>query len=168
MKAHDSRRRVGASASPKYKAVVPDSIRTPDTVETRTLGTLQFFDGMPSADTVAKTYDYLDVARAAEAFLAGVPATSAHAALEGFKVAGMQPCDLGIAEGLLDARSLFLTPNTTTVYGIVEIDVKNGPIVVDIPAGVLGPVADAFFRYVVDFGPVGPDKGKGGRYVFAH
>ena len=60
-------------ASPKYKAKVPDSIRTPNTVETKTLGPLHFFDGMPSADTVAKTYDYLDVARGAEAFLAGVP-----------------------------------------------------------------------------------------------
>jgi hypothetical protein len=161
-------RPIAANVSTKYKAAVPDSIRTPDIVETRTLGTLHFSDGMPSADTVAKTYDYLDVARAAEAFLAGVPAASAHSALEGFKAAGMQPCDLGIAEDLLDARSLFLTPNTTTVYGMVEIDVKSGPVVVDIPAGVLGPVADAFFRYVVDFGPVGPDKGKGGRYVFAH
>jgi len=53
--------------SPKYKAKVPDSIRTPNTVATKTLGPLHFFDGMPSADTVAKTYDYLDVARGAEA-----------------------------------------------------------------------------------------------------
>lgn len=159
---------VAANLSPKYRAAVPDSIRTPDTVETRTLGTLQFFDGMPSADTVAKTYDYLDVARAAEAFLAGVPAASLYSALEGFKAAGMQPCDLGIAEDLLDARSLFLTPNTTTVYGMLEIDVKDGPVVVEVPSGVLGPVQDAFFRYVVDFGPVGPDQGNGGQYVFAH
>ena len=153
---------VPVNPSPQYKAAVPDSIRTPDSVQTTTLGTLQFFDGMPSADTVAKTYDYLDVARAAQTFLAGVPAASAYSALEGFKAAGMQPCDLGIAEDRLDARSLFLTPNTTTVYGMVEIDVKDGPVIVDIPAGVLGPVADIFFRYVVDFGPVGPDKGKGG------
>src|SRR4029079_8164709 len=58
---------VPVSSSPKYKADVPDSIRTPDTVETRTLGPLRFFDGTPSEETVAKTYDYLDVARAAEA-----------------------------------------------------------------------------------------------------
>jgi hypothetical protein len=157
-----------ADLSPTYKADVPDSIRTPDTVETKTLGTLHFFDGMPSADTVAKTYEYLDVARAAEAFLAGVPAASLYSAFEGFKDAGMQPCDLGLAEDLLDARSLFLTPNTTTVYGMLEIDVKDGPVVLEIPPGVLGPVQDAFFRYVVDFGPVGPDQGKGGKYVLAH
>jgi hypothetical protein len=157
-----------AETSPKYKAVVPDSIRTPNTVETKTLGTLKFFDGMPSANTVAKTYDYLDVARAAETFLAGIPAASLYSVVEGFKDAGMQTCDLGLAEELIDARSLFLTPNTTTVYGMLEIDVKDGPIVLEVPPGVLGPVQDAFFRYVVDFGPVGPDKGKGGKYVFGH
>jgi hypothetical protein len=155
-------------ASPKYKAKVPDSIRTPNNVETKTLGTLQSFDGMPSAETVAKTYDYLDVARAAEAFLAAVPATSAYSVMEGFREAGLKPGDLGLAEELLDARSLFLTPNTTTVYAMLEFDVKDGPFVMEIPPGVLGPVQDAFFRFVVDFGPVGPDQGKGGKYVIAH
>ena len=159
---------VAVNPSPKYEAKVPEAIRTRDTVETRTLGTLQFFDGMPSAETAAKTYDYLDVARAAETFLAGVPATSAYSVMEGFREAGMQPGDLGISEELIDARSLFLTPNTTTVYAMLEFDVKDGPAVLEIPPGVLGPVQDAFFRYVVDFGPVGPDKGTGGKYVIAH
>ena len=45
-----------------------------------------------------------------------MPATSVYAALEGMKAAGMKPGDLGMMEELLDARSLFLTPNTTTVY----------------------------------------------------
>lgn len=155
-------------AGPKFKAAVPESIRTPDVVETKTLGTLRFFDGMPSADTVTKTFDYLDVARAAESFLAGVPIASAYAVMQGFRQVGMAPGDLGIAESLLDARSLFLTPNTTTVYAMLDFDVKDGPIVLEVPPGVLGPVQDAFFRYVADFGPVGPDKGKGGTFVVAH
>ena len=147
---------------------MPESILTPNTVETSTLGTLRFFDGMPSADTVAKTDDYFDVARAAEAFLAGVPIASAYSVMEGFREAGMQPGDLGISEELIDARSLFLTPNTTTVYAMLEFDVKDGPVVLDVPPGVLGPVQDTFFRYVADFGPMGPDEGKGGKFVIAH
>lgn len=61
-----------------------------------------------------------------------------------------------------------LTPNTTTVYAMLEFDVKDGPVVLEVPPGVLGPVQDAYFRHVVDFGPVGPDKGKGGKFVIAH
>ena len=101
---------------PKYKADVPKSILTPNKVTTGLLGNLEFFDGMPSKATVEKTYDFLDVSRGVEAFLSGMPATSVYAALEGMKAAGMKPGDLGMMEKLLDAQSLFLTPNTTTVY----------------------------------------------------
>ena len=72
----------------------------------------------------------------------------------------MKPGYLGITEDLLDARSLYLTVNTTTVYCGMEIDVKNGPVVVALPPDVLGPSNDAFFRHVADFGLVGPHKGK--------
>jgi len=36
----------------------------------------------------------------------------------------------------------------------------------EVPPKVLGPVDDAFFRWVTDIGFVGPDKGKGGKYLF--
>ena len=78
-----------AEQEAKYKADVPASVLTPDTVQTKLLGNLKFFDGMPDKDTIRKTYDFLDVARAAEAFLNGIPAASVYALLEGFKEAGM-------------------------------------------------------------------------------
>lgn len=37
---------------------------------------------------------------------------------------------------------------------------------VEAPAGLLGLINDAWFRYVADIGPFGPDKGKGGKYLF--
>lgn len=49
-----------------------------------------------------------------------------------------------------------------------EIDVKNGPIVVEVPPVALGPVDDAYFRWVTDISLTGPDRGKGGRYLFVH
>ena len=41
---------------------VPTSITTPDTVQT-SIGTLEFRDGAPSADTAARLYDNLDFMR---------------------------------------------------------------------------------------------------------
>jgi len=96
------------------------------------------------------------------------PAASVYAALEGFKEAGVKPGELGIFEELMDARSLFLTPNSTTIYCSTEINVRDEPMVVKVPPGVLGPVDDAFFRYVTDVGVTGPDQGKGGEYLFMH
>jgi hypothetical protein len=46
------------------------------------------------------------------------------------------------------------------------LDLKDGPMVAEIPPGILGPVDDAFFRFVTDVGLTGPDKGKGGKYLF--
>ena len=155
-----------AASAPKYKAVVPDGLLTPDKVKTEFLGELEFFDGMPSETTVKKTYDFLDLSRAVDAFLNGMPAASIYAMLEGLKQAGATPGDLVLWENLYDARSLLLTPQTTTPYAFAEINLKNGPVVVDIPPMVLGAVDDAFFRHVGDVGVTGADKGKGGKYLF--
>jgi hypothetical protein len=73
---------------------------------------------------------------------------------------------IGLTEDLMDARSLFLTPNTTTVYGFACLDLTAGPMVLTIPPGVLGAVDDANFRWVNDVGLTGPDAGKGGSYLF--
>lgn len=49
---------VGSSVAPvaaqEYAADVPENVLTPDVVETATLGTLEFFDGMPLPETVKK------------------------------------------------------------------------------------------------------------------
>jgi hypothetical protein len=152
--------------TPKYSAKVPQNILTPDKVKTKFLGDLEFSDGMPSEATIKKVYDFLDLSRGVDTFLNGMPANSIYAMLEGLKDAGLKPGDVGMFEGLMDARTLFLTANSTTPYIFGEIDLKNGPVVVDIRVPVLGMVDDAFFRFVTDIGLMGPDKGKGGKYLF--
>jgi len=151
---------------PKYSAKVPADITTPDTVQTR-IGTLKFFDGLPDTETVQKVYDNLDFTRGVEAFLSGIPAASLYAACEGLSQAGVKRnASIGIFEKLMDARSLFLTAQSTTPYVLSCLDLKDGPVVVEVPPGVLGPVDDAFFRFVTDVGLTGPDKGNGGKYLF--
>lgn len=152
--------------SPEFAADVPSSISTPDTVETERLGTLRFFDGTPDAETVEKVYDNLDFLRGVESFLNGIPAASIHGLCKGLENAGVGPFRIGIFENLMDARSLFLTANSTTVYISTCMDLADGPVVMEVPPGVLGPVDDAFFRWVTDIGVTGPDQGRGGRYLF--
>ena len=43
---------------------------------------------------------------------------------------------------------------------------RRAPRCVDIPPGMYGTADDAAFKFLVDFGSVGPDKGKGGKYLF--
>jgi hypothetical protein len=155
-----------AQTTPKYSAKVPPYIMTPDTVETR-IGTLKFFDGQPDPETVKKAYDNLDYVRGVEAFLSGIPAASVYAVCEGLSGVGVKRnSGIGIMEGLMDARSVFLTGNSTTIYVLQCLDLKDGPMVVEVPPGVLGPADDAYFRWVTDVGLTGPDKGEGGKYLF--
>ncbi len=46
------------------------------------------------------------------------------------------------------------------------LDLRDGPMVLQVPSGVLGPVDDAYFRWVTDVGLTGPDRGRGGQYLF--
>ena len=122
------------SAEPKYKADVPSSIVTPDEVKTR-LGTLRFNDGAPDAKTVELVYDNLDFMRGVEAFLDGIPAASVYAMCKGLADVGVDQQTFGIFEDLMDARSLFLTPNTSTVYVTHCFDLEDGPVVLEASPG---------------------------------
>ena len=150
----------------KYAAKVPKYLLTPDEVKTDLLGTLKFTAGLPDEETVNKTYDFLTVSRGVQAFLKGMPATSIYAMLEGLKEAGVKPGDIATFENLMDARTLFLTANSSTPYIFGEIDLKDGPIVLEIGVAALGFVDDAFFHHVADIGLTGQDKGQGGKYLF--
>ena len=79
----------------------------------------------------------------------------------------MPPNKVVIFDKLMDSAQLFLTGNADTVYLLGVLDLlRDGPTVIEIPAG-MGPgtVNDAPFRFVVDTGGVGPDRGKGGKYL---
>jgi len=142
------------------------SIQTPDMVET-SIGTLRFLDGAPSAATAEKVYDYLDRMRGVDTFLKGMPGASLQALIKGSHSLGAVEChQVLITDKLMDSKSLFLTANTSTMYVAPTLDLeKDGPIVLEAPAGMLGAFNDAWFRYMQDIGPAGPDKGKGGKYL---
>lgn len=116
-----------SSQSPKFAANVPDSVKTPDVVETERLGRLQFFDGMPSDETVRKVYDQLDFSRGVETFLTGCPAASIHAFLRGMKQAGMATFSMGIHEQMLEPAARSGEPARTALRGPGRGPVQHDP-----------------------------------------
>jgi len=150
----------------RYKMTtdIPASITTPDVVET-SLGTLRFFDGFPDEATVKKVYDNLDFQRGVQAFLTSLPCASACAFRTGLRTYGPDNQTVLIAESLIDSRSLFLTPNTETIYSITWLNTQEGPLVIEMPANVLGMIDDFWYRFVGDIGSRGQDKGNGGKFL---
>ncbi len=156
-----------APNTPNFNTPIPEKIMTPDQVPTR-LGTLEFFDGMPTNATAAVVLEHLTFLRAVEVFLSAIPAASLEAmraGLEGFGATASNK--VVIFDELADSNSLFLTGNTDTVYALALLDLdRDGPTVVEIPPGCgPGTVDDAWFRFVIDMGAPGPDRGQGGKYL---
>jgi len=155
-----------ATAGEEIGSVPLSRISTPDTVET-SIGTLNYIDGAPLPATSQKIYDYLDTMRGVDAFLKGIPGASVQGMMEGPRVIGQKTSsDILIFDKLADSRSLYLTTNTSTMYIFANLDLKvDGPTVIDYPPGMLGAFQDAWFRYIGDIGPFGPDEGKGGKFL---
>jgi hypothetical protein len=70
-----------------------------------------------------------------------------------------------IWENLMDSKSLFLTANTDSIYNVMWLDLKDGPLVIETPPNILGFIDDFWFNYVGDLGNAGPDRGKGGKFL---
>lgn len=153
--------------TPGFNNKIPDKILTPDKVETR-IGTLNFVDGVPTAETTRRVFDNLDFLRGVEVFLNFIPAASLEAIRLGATEIGATKSNQAIIfDQLMDSNPLFLTGNTDTVYAMVILDLEtDGPTVVEVPPGSgPGTVNDALFRFVIDMGAPGPDKGQGGKYL---
>jgi len=157
---------VSAQAAPQFKntTAVPPGIAAPDQVETR-LGTLKFFDGFPDDATVEKLYDNLDFQRAVQAYLLAIPAVNQAAMRQALLQWGPANTTMPIWEELVFPRTVGLTFNTSTPYCWMWIDLHDGPLVAEVPPGVLGAINDHWYRWVVDVGVTGPDKGQGGKYL---
>lgn len=139
---------------------IPDKVSTP-------IGPLEFFDGVPTGNTVKTVYDNLDRARGLGVYLDNVGAVSIYSVLAGLAAQGANaPNKIALFPQLLDSQTLVVTANTSTLYAYSGTDLaKDGPTVIEIPPGMLGFLDDAWQRFVGNIGVTGPDKGKGGKYL---
>jgi hypothetical protein len=144
-----------------------DFAPAPETMETR-FGTLEFPGGYPTAETVGQVYDELDLQRATQLYLDMYPALSAHGLMKGWvRDLGMRDSSqINVTANRLDSSALVLTGNTESLYAFAVFDLKkDGPMVFEVPPGVMGPLDDHNFLFVADIGPTGMDRGEGGKYL---
>jgi hypothetical protein len=153
-----------SAAEFKMTTEIPPGISTPDRLETR-LGTLTSFDGVPDEATTQLVYDNLDLQRATQAFLSSIQIASMYAMEQGMREVGPPNTTALLFETLMDSKAFWLTPNTSNVYMASWLELGDEPMVIETPPDVLGFIDDAWFKYVVDFGRLGPDKALGGKFL---
>jgi len=135
-------------------------------VDTR-IGTLEFNNQYPSKKSMQTLLDSMDFHGATQSFMWGIPIASfsnlQYYLHEVFKFDQTELVNFDT----LPHKLGILTANVTTPYIVAEPDLsKTGPLVIDVPGGeIAGMVNDFWERPVTDLGLVGPDKGKGAKYL---
>jgi hypothetical protein len=147
-------------------ATIMEAKQNAETRDTR-IGKLTFESGYPSKETVAKLYDEIDFQRACQAYLWGIPAVGINEWALAHR--NVLKAKNGEMVAYLDFKEKLgiLTPNFTTPYIVTLIDIEeSGPLVVVVPPGLIaGMIMDVWQRVLADLGVVGPDQGKGGKYL---
>ena len=97
-------------------------------VDTR-LGSYEFKGGYPTDESARRLAEQLVYNRAVEIYLSQMPVVSWYHVWQGVARAGAgAPNQLVIWETLMDAKTILLTGNTETVYGLCAIDLRrDGP-----------------------------------------
>ena len=151
---------------PKMKMTtdMPAGILTADQIDSR-IGELVSVDGVPTVETTDLIYDNLDYMRGVQAFLSGIQIASMDAMRKGIEEFGPANKTVLLFEDLMDSKALWLTPNTTSVYMTMWLQLDDEPYVLETPPDVLGIIDNHWFKYVADFGRLGEDRNKGAKFL---
>ncbi len=108
--------------------------------------------------------------RAVEAVIWGMPAVNADLMLQAMlDTTSARPNDIVYWSRPANWRNQTLTPNPDSIYFMSFWNVKDGPVVIDVPpaegGSIAGNIVNIWQMPLEDAGPEGADKGKGGKYV---
>jgi hypothetical protein len=107
--------------------------------------------------------------RGVDAAIWGMPIVSVDAMRRGYFGVGAKYNDIAYFSKPADWRFQLTTPNASSLYVYFNFNLKDGPVVVDMPAavgaGLFGSILDAWQVPLTDVGPEGEDRGTGGKYL---
>ena len=158
---------VAASARAQAPPADPHGWPSAGTVELPT-ASFEFKNGYPTPASAEKLLEFRTLSRAVEVFQDNFAALSMFRFRQGLRDFGARDANqIVIWQSRLDAQTLLLTGDTETVYASTFLDLKrDGPTVVEVPPQIQGLADDMWMRYLGDLGIAGPDRGKGGKYLF--
>jgi hypothetical protein len=111
-----------------------------------------FEGGFPTPETVQRAYDDADLNRAVQAYRFFYPTVSGLAIFKGNEAAGVTSNQVF---GVLDTEpeQVGFTLNSDTPYGPIQLDLREGPMVIELPPGpLIGAALDLNQRWVADLG----------------
>ena len=124
-------------------------------------------EGYPPLDP-ASIYRQIDLENLVRAYNDLHPEAAFMALYNSYFEEGSTEQNVGIMETSVDSRQIVLTANSETIYAVHPVNLKaqGGAVVLEVPAGMLGMANAPGWINITDIGRIGPDKGKGGNYLF--
>jgi len=128
---------------------------------------LEFHDNYPTEEAAQRLYDEMLFHRATQVVLWSMPAMTLWAMKKGSEEQFGEGSNVfPIWKDRLSSETLVSTPNSDVIYGMGYLDLQaDGPTVIEVPPKLQGILDDFWQRPLTDVGYVGPDKGKGGKYL---
>src|SRR5215471_5682715 len=161
----------GENHHPKMKTLIAtfmlaaDAMASPQTVPVGREPPAGASQSVPDLD------EQLAYQRAFDAVLWAMPASAIYRFRVGMlQMPGMADNVIAASFAPLKTNQEFITPNQTTPYTTAVADLRNGPVVLEVPAKtakvvLYGQIVDAWQATIAGVGPVGEDKGAGGKYL---
>jgi len=153
-----------SQAQEREYAPLNENISTDAKIKSK-IGTLEFPLGYPTEETAQMLEDEMLYINAVNSYTNTVQGASLWALRKGFAELGVNDGDFIVSPEMVDGKSLMLTANMDTYYFWGNLDLSNGPLVVETPPNVLGIFDDFWFNWISDFGLAGPDRGEGGKFL---
>lgn len=130
------------------------------------VGPVEYIGGYPTKETAQKYYDELDLQRAVEVYLWALPMASYGAMADAHHKIGADDHTVIMVDKAAESQQRILTANQDTIYMSGVLDLSKGPMVIDVPAGLLGTMNNIWQQPLVDLGgPFSPEQNKGGRFL---
>jgi len=128
--------------------------------------TPEYVGGYPTEKTAAAAFDEYDYQAACQFYIWGYAYLNSLGFEKGLAKLGGNERSFYIFDQRIQPNQTVITPNDEVVYNWSRlIDLSKGPVVVEVPPRVRGHFWDLGMRAYLDVGDVGPDKGKGGKFL---
>ena len=127
--------------------------------------TYKFERDFPTAEAAQKAHDDADYQRAVTAYRFWFPTVTHEGVFNGLRELGVKDNE-SVGIFMSQPHHVFFTPNSDTPYGFAVLDLKAGPMVIELPPGNFICIAmDHNEQWILDMGLPGPDKGQGGKHL---
>ncbi len=126
----------------------------------------QYIGGYPTEDTAQAAFDEYDYQAATQFYVWGYVYLNSLGLEKGFAALGGDERSIYIFDQRLQPQHKVMTGNAEVVYTFSRfVDLSKGPVVYEVPPRSRGHFFGFGQRAYMDSGDVGPDKGKGGKYL---